>query len=131
MEKNRCLRELRDILRMAGNYKFLWNINPRLQLKFYHSLPEPDEEARIYVGRGNDQLGFNVGGTYFSAYFSVKREGLNPNELFGLASRLLENKALGEGELINDFVRILVPTLGDYLAKEELSKTFKNLIKAR
>lgn len=118
MERSRCLRELRDILRMAGNYGFLWNNNPRLQLKFYHSLPEPDEEARIYVGRENDQLGFNVGGTYFH---NVKK-GLNPIELFGLASRLLENRALKEGQLINDFVRVLVPTLGDYWTRKELSR---------
>lgn len=126
MEKRVCLKELGDILKMAEKYNFLWDKNSRLEIEFYSCTPEPDESARISLGMKDKGLGFHVGGSYFNPFVDAKKDGLSAEETWQLASLLLENQALKEGRLITDFVRAFVPPLGDYLAREELTKILSN-----
>jgi len=128
MKRKSCLRELGDILKMAEDYDFLWDRSPKLEIEFYFSIPEQDESARISLGMKDKKAGFHLYGTYFGSFIGENKNGLNAEQTWQLASRLLGNQALKEGRLITDFVRAFVPSLGDYLAKEELSKIPKGYL---
>lgn len=119
MKRDSCIRELNQILNLAERCNYLWSKNPKLKVEFYSSLPEPDESARISLMK-NGRFGFNLGGTYFNLYINTKKEDLSPEETWSLASRLLENMALREGDLINYFRLAMKKPVGGYFASRVL-----------
>jgi hypothetical protein len=121
MERRVCLRELKDILKMGENYKFLWKKNPNLEIRFYFSVPNGNESARISLVMKNKTLGFQILGSYFNPFIGDK-SSLDVKRLFNTASNLLESKTLEEGNLICDFVKNLVPYLEAY--RGELPKRY-------
>ncbi len=121
MEKNSCIKELNQILNLAKKVDYLWEGEPKREIGFYFSMPEPDESARIFLVKNNGEFGFNASGSYFTSFLG-KRRDLNPEELVKLASNLLENKALTEGHLLSTFRRALRLPLGYYLADRELKR---------